>query len=290
MRIAVLPTVLSVLVGAGTALVDTAVALGIVAALLVGVIAVLVHLVISLQRADADGQAVLHELSPIIRVKELDRATGEYLLSLAAAQVTFFAAARTLPAVFDLELENQRNVLLAHYKESASARIVVNLKASPVLRETEGVSSVSKTLDATSVVPPLTYWDAPSGLSYLRQQEAMLEAGIVVRRAFIYRRTDLGELAHVIHTHLEWRKRFGPAKLDVRITVIDDSLDSDLVVDFAIVDETTVVGLETHHGIAQPTAIVWEAETTAVAHAKRRFERIWASGADPEEFAEIKAK
>jgi hypothetical protein len=288
-RIAVLPIVLSVVIGVGTALVDTPVALGIIGALLVGVIAVLVHLVISLQRTDADAQATLHELLPITHAKRLDRATGDYLLALATAQTTFLTTARKLP-VFDLELEHQREILLAQYAESANGRIVVNLKASPVLRETDGVSSVNKTLNATSVVQPHTYWDVPSGLSYLEQQQAMLDDDVVIRRIFIYRRADLPDLKQVMQTHLAWRKSYGPQKLDMRVTLIDDSLDSDLVVDFAIVDGTTVVGLETHHGIAQPTAIVWEADESAVATARRRFKRLWAAGIDPDELAEFKAE
>lgn len=289
LRITVLPIVLSIAVGVITALVSVSVGLGVIAALLVGAIAILVHLVITLQRADAEAQATLHLLEPVTTAQMVDRSTGEYLLSLAKAQVTFLTTARELPPVFDLELAHQREVLLDQYKESAHGRIRVNLRASPVLRETEGVSSVRETLHATSAVPPLTYWDVPGGLSYLNQQEAMLEAGVSIKRVFIHREANLPELARVIATHLEWRHRYGAEKLDVRVTLIDDTLDSELVMDFAVVDDATVIGLETHHGIAQPTAIVWEAAPAAVTQANRRFERLWTVGLDPETLAPFRA-
>jgi hypothetical protein len=280
-RSATLPLVLSVVAGVLTALLGVSIGLGVIATLLVGVVALQIQILITIERTDIEAQIALHALAPVTAASNLDTATGEYLLKLAEVQVEFLTRSQALPPVFDLELEHQRDVLLEHYKESAQGKIRVNLRASPVLRETQGVSSVKSTLLATSLVPALTYWDTPTGLAYLRQQEGMLEAEVSIKRVFIQHQDDLADLERVIDTHLQWRERYGPDRLDVRVALIDDTLDSDLVVDFAIVDASTVIRLETQRGIEQPTAVVWEAARTSVDQADRRFERLWSGGFDP---------
>jgi hypothetical protein len=276
-----LPLILGVAAGVLTALLNVSIGLGVIATLLVGVLALQIQILVTIERSDIEAQLALRALAPVSTASNLDAATGEYLLKLAEAQVEFLTRSESLPPVFDLELEHQRDVLLQHYKESAQGKIRVNLRASPVLRETEGVSSVKGTLLATSVVPALTYWDTPTGLAYLRQQEGMLDDDISIKRVFIQHEEDLAELTRVIDTHMQWRERYGPELLDVRVTLIEEALDSDLVVDFAIVDGTTVICLETQRGIEQPTAVVWEAADAAVKLAERRFERLWSGGLDP---------
>jgi hypothetical protein len=280
-RSATLPLVLSVAAGVLTALLGVSIGLGVIATLLVGVVALQIQILVTIERTDIEAQIALRALAPVTAASNLDAATGDYLVELAEAQVEFLTRSQALPPVFDLELEHQRDVLLEHYEESAQGKVRVNLRASPVLRETQGVSSVKSKLLATSVVPALTYWDTPTGLAYLRQQEGMLEAEVSIKRVFIQHKEDLAELARVIDTHLQWRERYGPDRLDVRVALIDDTLDSDLVVDFAIVDDSTVIRLETQRGIEQPTAVVWEAARTAVDQADRRFERLWSGGFDP---------
>jgi hypothetical protein len=287
-RAAILPVTLSIVAGIGTALLEVSIGLGIVAALLVGVIALQIQLLTTIGKADVEAQVILHELAPVTKVLELDKSTGEFLLSLATAQIEFLMADPQPPPVFNDELEFRRKRLLGQYEECARREMHVSLVASPIIRETDGVSAVGETLRATSLVPPLTYWDVARGLSYLVQQEGMLEDGVSIKRVFIQNSTALDELSRVMATHLEWRDRYGDDLLDVRVVLLDEPLDDDLVVDFAVVDASAVIRLATQHGIDHPTAVVWEAEPSAVAQGNSRFERLWQGGCDPTSFPQFK--
>jgi hypothetical protein len=287
-RAATLPVTLSIATGVGTALLDVSIGLGIIAALLVGVVALEIQLLITIEKADVEAQVMVHELAPVTHVSNLDKSTGEFLLSLATAQAGFLTADPRLPPVFGDELEYRRKRLLEQYEECARGEMRVSLVTSPIIRETDGVSAVRKTLRATSLVPPLSYWDVARGLSYLTQQEGMLEDGVSIKRVFIQNSATLDELSRVMATHLEWRDRYGDNLLDVRVALLDEQLDDDLVVDFALVDDSTVVRLATQHGIDHPTAVVWEAAPSAVARGNRRFERLWSGGREPTSFPQFK--
>lgn len=287
-RTATLPVVLGIVVGVGTALLEVSIGLGIVAALLVGVTALQIQLLVAFEKADVEAKVTLRELAPVTTVTSLDKPIGEFILALATAQIDFLKEDPRRPPVFNDELEHQRDRLLEQYTECARGTMRISLVASPILRETDGVSTVRKTLCATSLVPPLTYWDVASGLSYLKQQESMLDARVSIKRVFIQNSETLDELSRVMATHLEWRDRYGEDLLDVRVALLDDSLDDDLIVDFAVVDDSTVIRLETQRGIDHPTAVVWEAAHAAVARGNDLFTRLWAGGHDPTSFSTFK--
>jgi hypothetical protein len=275
------PLALGILAGIGTSTLPLAVGLGILAALVVGVITLQIQVMVTMERNDVEAQMLLRELEPIVRLSHLDEASGEFLLRLAAAQANYLNARPRPPALFDDELSHQQQRLLERYDEGAQGKMSVSLVASPVFRETDGISMVKKNLCATSLVPARTYWDGASGASYLRQQEGMLEAGISIKRVFIQPQEELEALARVMGVHLQWRERYGPNLLDVSLVLLDDRLDDDLILDFAVVDDSTVIRLDTAHGIDHPVAVVWESGPSAVAAASTRFERLWQCGHDP---------
>lgn len=280
MRAAVVPIVLSVLAGAGTALLDPQIGIGIVAGLIVAAIALQIQLTIQISGADLEAQVQLQELSAITAVRDLDKPSGDFLNRLATAQAKYLRSSPRRPVVFDLELEHRRTMLLAQYEECGRGTMRLNLRPASILRETDGVSTVSKELKATSVVPAGPYWDTPSGLSYLKQQETMLDAGVTIRRVFVQHEASLAELASVVSKHLAWREHYGVEKLDVRVALIE-TLSDELIADYAIVDDSSVIRLEIQHGLDQPTAVTWDTSPTAVDTARRLYERLWVSGRDP---------
>jgi hypothetical protein len=280
-RAAVLPVALSIAAGVGTALLDLSIGLGVIAALLVGVIVLQIQVLTTIDKTDVDAQLTVRELAPFLGARELDRATGDYLLKLAQAQIHFLQTDADRPTAFDLELGHQRERLLDQYEECARGILRVNLRASPILRETDGVSTVTKSFRATSLVPPHAYWDGASGQSYLQQHQGMLDGGVEIKRVFIQSPEALDELIPVVSKHLDWRSQYGATQLDVRVVFLEESLDGDLIEDFGIVDDATVIRLETHRGLAQPTAVVWESSAQATTRANRHFDRLWSLGHDP---------
>jgi hypothetical protein len=284
MRVSAWPIALSVVVGAGTALVELQVGIGVVAGLVVAAIGMQIQLAIEIRNADVEAQVRLRELSPITAVKELDGRSADFLNQLATAQIEYLSSGTDRPTVFDLELDHRRTMLLEQYQECARGTMRLNLRPVSILRETDGVTTVSEELKATSVVPAERYWNAPSGLSYLDQQEDMLGRGVRIQRVFIQPETTLEELVPVISRHLAWRDEYGAERLDVRVALME-TLSDDLISDYAIVDLSSVIRLEIQHGLDQPTAVTWHTSPNAVDAAIRLYQRLWVSGRDPAELA-----
>jgi hypothetical protein len=258
----------SMMVGLGTTLLGVDVGVGIVSSLVTFVIALQIQLLAEVAE-------------PFITVTAIDEGSGEYLIALAEAQSRYLTSLAR-PATFDLELAQQRAALLERYEECARGMMRLELRPSSILRETDGVYAVSADLKATSVVNPIEYWDSPSGLSYLAQQEALLESGVRMTRVFIEDKTRLPDLVAVVSRHLEWKRRGLP--IGVRIALID-RLDQDLVSDYAIVDNGMVIRLETQRGV--PVAVVYETFPSSVERALRSFDRLWTMAIDASEFAEF---
>jgi len=278
-RISAVPIAVSVLAGITTALFEAQIGIGIVAGLVVAAIALQLQLMIQLAGSDLDAQIQLRELGPIANLGRLDKSSGDFLLRLAEAETRYLQGSEH-PVVFDLELEHRRAKLLEQYDECARGMMRLNLRPASMLRETDGVSTVSRELRATSVVPAASYWDSASGVSYLEQQSALLDRGVVIKRVFIQDRSTLEDLSKVMTRHLAWREKYGHETLDVRVAFLDD-LSDELISDYAIVDSSSVIGLEIQLGVNQPTAVTWDTSSVAVARASRMFERLWASGHDP---------
>jgi hypothetical protein len=278
---AIVPLALGLLVGVGVAVLPSSAALGVLGALLIGVFGLQVQFLVMAEKADVDAQMMLRRLQPIVDIAERDQDAADFLLDLANAQTEFSKSTPGLPIVFADELAHQRRRLLDRYEECCQGRMSISLSARPILRETDGVSAVRERLWATSLVPPVSYWDVQTGRIYLKQQENMLRAGKVIRRIFIQPEDKLGDLRHVVSTHLRWRAEFGVDLSDVRVVLLDGSLDEELVVDFAIVDRSTVIRLATAHGIDHPVAVVWDASSASVSSYSGRFERLWNCGVDP---------
>lgn len=283
-----LPIAISVIAGVGTALLDPQIGIGVVVALVVAAISLQIQLIAQITSADVEAQVQLQELSPITTVSKLDHDSADFLKSLAKAQTRYLESSPNRPVVFDLELDHRRTMLLEQYEECARGTMRLNLRPSSILRETDGVSTVNEELRATSVVPALTYWDGPTGLSYLEQQEAMLERGVKIRRVFIQSETKLDDLSQVIERHVSWRESYGKDKVDVRVALIEQLAD-ELIGDYAIVDRSSVIRLETQHGLAQPTAVTWDTAPATVDAASRMYDRLWLSGADPAGMANFSA-
>lgn len=283
LRLVVIQLVLGLVAGVGTALVSAQVGIGIVAGLVVFAISLQVQLLADVSRADVEARAKLRELGPVSELLELDKDSAGFLTELASAQARYLKAQRRL-VVFDLELNHQRTELLDKYEECARGTLRLDLRPTSILRETDGVSTVARDLWATSAVAAPVYWDSPSGRAYLDQQETLLEAGIVIRRVFIEEENSLEDVADVVKRHLVWRERYGAAKADVRIALVD-RLAPDLIADYAIVDGATVIRLELHRGSSAPVAVVWETSPAAVERAVRSYERLWQEALDPLSFA-----
>jgi hypothetical protein len=98
-RHAALPVVLSVATGVLTALLEIPIGLGVIAALLAGVVALQIQILVTIDQSDIEAQIAPRAQAPA--------------------------------AVFDLELEHRRDVLLEHYKESVQRKVRVDLRASP---------------------------------------------------------------------------------------------------------------------------------------------------------------
>lgn len=287
-RISAFPIAISVVAGAGTALLDPQIGIGVVVALVVAAISLQIQLITQIAGSDIEAQVQLKELSPITTVRNLDKPSANFLTALARAQARYLKSGPNRPVVFDLELDHRRTMLLEQYEECARGTMRLNLRPASILRETDGVSTVNEELRATSVVPVHSYWDAPSGISYLEQQEAMLKQGVKIRRVFIQPKRALNDLNLVIERHMAWRERYGKDRIDVRVALIE-KLPDELISDYAIVDRSSVIRLETQHGLAQPTAVTWDTAPTAVDAASRMYDRLWASGEDPANLASFSA-
>jgi hypothetical protein len=284
-RLFAVPFAVSLVVGVVTALVEAQIGIGIVAALVVAAISLQLQLIIQLSGSDLDTQMRLRELAPVAKLRDLDKSSGDFLLRLAEAE-TRYLEGMSHPVVFDLELEHRRTKLLEQYDECARGTMRLNLRPTSLLRETDGVSTVNKELRATSLVPASSYWDSGSGISYLEQQNALLQRGIKIKRVFIQDKASLSDLSKVVARHFAWRSEHGSDVLDFRVAFLG-GLPEELINDYAIVDNSSVIRLETQLGVGQPTAVTWDTSTAAVDRAARMFERLWAHGQDPSSIAAL---
>lgn len=278
-RLIVIQLIIAIVAAVGTALFAVNVGVGIVAGLVAFVISLQIQMLMATASTDFAAQVTIQELAPIVALKQVDPGTADFIKDLARAQGRYLQAPRR-DVIFDLELNHQRTALLELYDECSRGQMRLNLRASSMLRETDGVASVSRELKATSVVPVIAYWDSPGGHDYLDQQEGLLERGVVIRRVFIESEATLSDLRNVVDRHLGWRRKFGADKVDVRIALLE-GLPSDLIEDYAIVDGETVIRLEIQRAVNQPSAVVWETSSVALERAQRAFDRLWRSAVEP---------
>lgn len=265
-----------------TSLASQRVGLTIIVAAIMAGIGLQVQLFAETAGSDYEAKTRLKELAPIVKVGELDTKSGQYLVQLAAAQLEYLQSSQRID-VFDLELTHQREGLIEVYDECARGTMRLELSVSPVIRETDGVSTVRSELDATSLVDAISYWNCSSGHSYLDLQTSLLQRGVAIRRVFIERPESLSDLREVVRTHMRWRD--SGLNADVRIAFINE-VPPDLLVDYAIVDSNTVIRLESQRGV--PVAVVWETAPQAVERRKQAFRRLWNMAKDPKDLPEFK--
>lgn len=284
-RFLVVLLVATLVTGVGTALLDVRVGIGLVSALAMFIIGLQFELLFATSADDEEAKTQLRDLAPVIAVRQQDRESGEFLLKLALAQLRYLAAEGRLKA-FDAELIEGRRGLLRRYEECARGSMRLDLRPASVLRETDAVAILEQELLATSLVNPADYWDSPLGIKYLRDQEAKLRAGAKIRRIFLEIDGSLAPLRKVVEQHLKWRD--DGLSAECRIALIG-KVQAHLIQDYAVIDQQTVIRLETPRGLDVPAFAVWETDLAVAESQFRSFEQLWEESLDPIEFPEFAA-
>jgi hypothetical protein len=129
----------------------------------------------------------------------------------------------------------------------------------------QGLSSVSRTLKATSYVDAEHFWNSVAGERYFQANIQLIDRGVSITRIFIGDRPTLSRTKPIILRHRN-------ARIHVLVALTEE-VPLQLSEDYLIADDRIVVSLElTREGIARTERI--SIQTQRVAKAISDFERL----------------